>query len=218
MVKIKRKKVVAPSFVTLEHSVERQQQIAQSKTTGGRWLATGGCHLTHDDFFLADLIKDSENEIDRLKCEKEARLAAAERQSMALKLIEDKERQGFPLEKITDPEVEKRWKVKDLDTLLKWKIGKIPADAKKKADKLIAWQRVKNDPNPPCLPWTDADEDHLKNLQATPSIEDSLLGKERQKLKQGAVAALAHMSKEELIALQAQAASRLEAIEEDPDA
>ena len=59
LVPAKRKQPRSERHVTLAHSLERQLAILQAKTTGAKYVAMDGTHLTHDDMFIVDEIRRS---------------------------------------------------------------------------------------------------------------------------------------------------------------
>ena len=65
--KLNKQKVTAP--VTRPNSRERIKVLARVKTHGALFHATGGGHITHDDFFLSMEISVREKEIKFLEKE-----------------------------------------------------------------------------------------------------------------------------------------------------
>ena len=62
---INKVKLTAP--VTVRNSVERVKQLADAKSTSQRFLATGGHHLTGDDFIKSAEFNDRKAKIDLLE-------------------------------------------------------------------------------------------------------------------------------------------------------
>ena len=66
---------------------------------------------------------------------------------------------------------------KDLDILLRYKLGELPGNLKTKAEKLRRWQELKDQPSPIPEPWTAEDEERYKELMEKQiTLADTALG------------------------------------------
>ena len=93
---------------------------------------------------IADALGSLEKEQRSLTAERKARLAHQQQYESALPLLEK-------------PEISLL--AKDLDILLRFKLGALSGNHKTKADKLRRWQEVKDQPNIMQEPWTSDDEE-----------------------------------------------------------
>jgi len=198
-VKVARKK--ARPKLTQPLSEERQLAILAAKTTGAKYVATGGDHLTCDDVFNAEALRLRKKELVELQKEKETRLEASTREQLAFDLIARKEaEENCMLANLAGES--KKWKNTEIDLLIKWKKGSVTATTK--PNKVQEWLEVK-DKAPVNLPWMEEDEQRLKDME-TIKPEDTALGQERRRLKAEATAALAQMTPVELDQLKSQIA------------
>jgi len=153
-------------------------------------------------------MKERQKEVKALEGKKDEAETAMEREAEALALIETKEANGLRYENLIADS--KKWKNSEIDVLLKWKIGKVPAEASTKPGKIQAWQEVKSKA-PNRVTWTDEEETRLQELKKEVSIEDTELGKECQRMKQDACSAVELMSLEELEMIKSKAEQKLAA-------
>jgi len=74
--------------------------------------------------------------------------------------------------------------VKELDILLRFKIGELPGNLKTKNDKLARWREVRDNDNGATLnPWTEEDEaNYAELMEKQISIEDTALGRQKKNL------------------------------------
>jgi len=192
---VRPKQKLVDRAVTLPHTLERQLAFNGAKTTGAKYKALNGTHCTHDDMFIARAIESRSKELKELEEKKATFTEAKEREDEAFALIARKETEGYPHLRLSTDHA--KWKVPEINVLLKWKLGKIPTDVMLKAAKVTLWDRVKSSPTP-TVPWSDEDEAKLQLLKLQVDVNDTELGKERQRLKQDAVASLGAMSAEEM--------------------
>jgi hypothetical protein len=89
--------------------------------------------------------------------------------------------------------------VKDLDALLRFKLGELPGNLKTKADKLARWRQVKDaDYGATLNPWTEEDEaEYAELMEKRINIEDTALGRQKKILAEQHVAAIKTLSVEE---------------------
>ncbi|KAL7465783.1 hypothetical protein ACHAXS_012907, partial [Conticribra weissflogii] len=78
--------------VTKAHSIERQELLSKAKTHGALFCATGGGHITSDDFFKSMEMPVSEAEIKAMEKDKARRLALAKYEDEARMILESKEK------------------------------------------------------------------------------------------------------------------------------
>ena len=135
--------------ITEPHTVERVRALAEAKGHGGRFHVTHGCHVTHDDFFVSNELRDRQAERVVMTKKKKITIQLQRAEEIALQIVA----QGKPIMSLT---------VNDLDSLLAW--HQVPKKAgAKKADKLEQWRAILADGRtpPPIALWTDDDEERL---------------------------------------------------------
>jgi hypothetical protein len=118
--------------LTRPETIERAMALAGAVTHGQQFKVTGEHHLTSNDFMIAEALGSLEKEQRSLTTERKAQLAHLQQYESALPLLEK-------------PEISLL--AKDLDILLRFKLGALPGNLKTKADKLRRWQEVKDQPN-----------------------------------------------------------------------
>jgi hypothetical protein len=67
---------------------EMQQKLKTASRAGKAYMETGGRHRTHDDFFIAETLKQNEIEAEKLATIKKLRLEFKQRDVMAKALLE----------------------------------------------------------------------------------------------------------------------------------
>ena len=71
---------------------------------------------------------------------------------------------------------------KDLDVLLRYKLGELPGNLKTKAEKLRRWQEVKDQQSLALEPWTAEDEERYQRLMEKQiTLADTTLGRQKEK-------------------------------------
>jgi hypothetical protein len=103
---------------------ERAMALAGVVTHGQQFKVTGGHHLTSDDFMVADALGNLEKEQKAMTAERRARQKHQQQFESALPSLEKPD--NFLL-------------AKELDILLRYKLGELPGALKTKADKLCQW-------------------------------------------------------------------------------
>jgi len=207
-VRAKRKKK-SDQPVMLPYTLERQQAFLRAKTIGGKYKALNGTHITHDDMFILEEMRQCSGEIKAMTAQKMEWIVAVDRSKEAFELIQSKEEQGYPLENIVANKT--KWTVPELDILLKWKLGKKSANMWKQ-EKLDEWVSIQGKPVEPVSPWMEEDEAKLVALQSSVEIEDTELGKAQRRMKQKTNASVATMTIKELKELKAKADAALVAM------
>ena len=103
--------------ITEPHSQERILLLSKAKTHGEKFTATGGGHLTSDDFFKAMEVPVREKEVKELEEDKVRRMLCEENERAALRLLCGNSRSLGPT-----PEARGRnfFTGDDLDVLMKW--------------------------------------------------------------------------------------------------
>ena len=163
--KLPEKHEEAAVALTVPHSQERVDAIMTCKTHGQSFQATGGMPLTGDEIFLAAEQEQKAILIKKMKDDKANRIAAEQRETAALKIIEKEESNNT-------------LNGNDLDVLLKWYNVKLTG--LKKAEKLSKWKEIreKSTPPPSYLRWTAEDEENLKAKEDGPvRLADTSLGR-----------------------------------------
>jgi len=169
--------------LTRPETIERAMALAGAVTHGQQFKVTGGHHLTSNDFMIADALGSLEKEQRSLTAERKARLAHQQQYESALPLLEK-------------PEISLL--AKDLDILLRFKLGALSGNLKTKADKLRRWQEVKDQPNIMLEPWTSDDEERYQRLLGKQvTLADTALGRQQEAFKSQMISKIATMSEEE---------------------
>ena len=149
-------------------------------------MATGGCHLTHDDMLISIEMASRSKDAGEIEKEKKLRLGlqAAEESARAIlalgKLVED-------------------LKGADLDVLLKWHQVKMEKGAKV-PDKRRVWSEiVEEGRSPPSYEkWTEEDEERLMaTAKSSLTLADTRFGREVATRKRELEASVDFMSREE---------------------
>ena len=188
--------------VTVPHSKERYLLLAKAKSHGEKFTATGGSHLTSDDFFKSLEVPVREKEIAEKEKDKEHRLLMArlEQESRSI-LCLAKAPGNTPAERgahiLTSVE---------LEVLLKRYC--IPAkDVTNKALRLAKWKAIlQSMEEPPAYSrWSEDDEAELDELRKMEiSIGDTALGRHRATMKQQLFASVTTLSPDERQSLKAE--------------
>jgi hypothetical protein len=156
---------IVEQSITRPATMERAKALASAATHGQQFKVTGGHHLTSDDFFVADALLQLEKEQKAMTLERRARQKYQQQYENALPLLNKPENTLLS---------------KDLDILLRYKLGELPGNLKTKSDKLQRWQEEKNKPNSILAPWSEEEEErYWKLMEKEISINDTAL--ERQK-------------------------------------
>ena len=165
-------------MLTAPHSKERIDALRKASTHGAKFLATGGSHLTTDDFFLAQQKNEREKEIEARQKTKKKRLAAMKVDLAAKEVIQ---KRG---DAINQHEFGKL-AIGELDILLRWHgalASKMTKEGKVlKLKGIFAGGHVQ----PVVEEWTTDDENKLKEyLEAEVTLGDTALGRQREMLEQ----------------------------------
>jgi len=156
---------IVEQSITRPATMERAKALASAATHGQQFKVTGGHHLTSDDFFVADALLQLEKEQKAMTLERRARQKYQQQYENALPLLNKPENTLLS---------------KDLDILLRYKLGELPGNLKTKSDKLQRWQEEKNKPNSILAPWSEEEEErYWRLMEKEISINDTAL--ERQK-------------------------------------
>ncbi|CAB9510769.1 hypothetical protein SEMRO_452_G145830.1 [Seminavis robusta] len=90
---------------------------------------------------------------------------------------------------------------KELKTLIAWKLGRpCPSKISTVAQRVAMWEKVKNNVVAPVVRWTQQDDAELSRLRdciENVSIEETELGRQRQRMQQDAMTVVRGMSAEE---------------------
>ncbi len=87
---------------------------------------------------------------------------------------------------------------KELDILLRYKLGELPGNLRTKNEKLQRWQVEKEKPALPFKPWTNEDEEtYLSLMTKEISLEDTALGRQNEILRRHAISSIETMSEED---------------------
>jgi hypothetical protein len=171
--------------ITEPNTVARVRALAEAKGHGGRFHVTGGCHVTHDDFFASSELRDRLDERVVMSRKKKLALQLQRAEEKALEIVA----QGKPVEMLS---------VNELDSLLAW--HQVPKKAgAKKPEKLEQWKAILADGRTP-LPisrWTDDDEQRLLAVMSDNiDIKDTHYGRELALKERELEATLDNMSQE----------------------
>ncbi len=152
--------------MTKAHSIERQELLSKAKTHGALFCATGGGHITSDDFFKSMEMPVREAEIKAMEKDKARRLALAKYEDEARMILESEEKQ--------DP---RKLKDDELRTLLLW--HQVPKkDIGTKPQKLAKWTQLAGKKPPVFARWLEEDESKLSKLKEKRiDINDTALGR-----------------------------------------
>jgi hypothetical protein len=162
---------------------ERAAALVGAVTHGQQFKVTGGHHLTSNDFLMADALANLEKEQKALTAERKARLKQQQPYENALPLLEKPENSLLS---------------KDLDVLLRYKLGELPGNLKTKADKLSRWREVKEQPSIMLAPWTDNDEERYNRLMEKQiTLADTALGRQQEAFTKQMISRIATMSEAE---------------------
>jgi hypothetical protein len=162
---------------------ERATALAGAVTHGQQFKVTGGHHLTSNDFLIADALVNLEKEQKALTLERKTRLKQRQQYENALPLLEKPENSLL---------------AKDLDVLLRYKLGELPGNLKTKADKLRRWQELKDQPIVMLEPWTNDDEERYNRLMEKQiTLADTALGRQQEAFTMQMMSRIATMSEEE---------------------
>jgi hypothetical protein len=181
-----RKKLGKILQITQPRTKERQELLSRAKNAGQRHMATGGCHLTHDDMLISIEMASRSKDAGEIEKEKKLRLGlqAAEESARAIlalgKLVED-------------------LKGADLDVLLKWHQVKMEKGAKV-PDKRRVWKEIfEEGRSPPSYEkWTEEDEERLMaTTKSNLSLADTRFGRTVATRKRELEASVDFMSREE---------------------
>jgi hypothetical protein len=87
---------------------------------------------------------------------------------------------------------------KDLDILLRFKLGELPGNLKTKAEKLCKWREIKDQPSLMLEPWTNEDEQRYNELMAKQvNLADTALGRQKEILRKQVISSVKTMTEEE---------------------
>jgi len=162
---------------------QRATALAHAVTHGQQFKVTGGHHLTSNDFLIAEAIGSLEKEQKAMTIERKTRQKQQLQYENALPLFE---------------KLDNALLSKDLDVLLRYKLGELPGNLKTKAEKLRRWQELKDQPNPVPEPWTDEDEKRYKELMEKEiTLADTALGRQKDVFRLHVLSSIETMSEEE---------------------
>ena len=177
--------------ITQPHSQERIELLAAANTHGAKFTATGGSHLTTDDFFKSIEIPKRKKEIKELEKEKEDRL-----------LRQTNEQEGRAVMALEIPLASAReWHVLMLNKVLLW-YGRTPkelSDMRKEAKLALVRGIVENATPPPAYEkWLRADEERLAELKLLKiEMGDTAVGRTTSVRKRELYASVPTMNEEE---------------------
>jgi hypothetical protein len=162
---------------------DKAKALIGAVTHGQQFKVTGGHHLTSNDFFIADALGKLEKEQRAMTAERKARQKQKLQYESALPLLE---------------KAESSLLAKDLDVLLRYKLGELPGNLKSKADKLKRWREVKDQQILALEPWTNDDEERYKSLMEKQiTLQDTALGRQQEMFKRQLISGMATMSLDE---------------------
>ena len=165
--------------------MERVCALAEAKGHGSRLHVTHGCHVTHNDFFVSNELRDRQAKRVVMTKKKKITIQLQRAEEIALQIVA----QGKPIMSLT---------VNDLDSLLAW--HQVPKKAEaKKADKLEQWRAILADGRtpPPIARWTDDDEQRLLGVMSDDiDIKDTHYGRKMALKERELEATLDNMSQE----------------------
>ena len=177
--------------VTVPHSEERIIAIKNSKTSGQLFMATRGRHITTDEYFQADTLRNREIELKAMEDAKKERTAYCKVQREAVLMIREKgELTSLKDRKYTIPEIK---------ILCKWKGIKLKST--KKEDLIEAYI---NTPKPKIQKvWSRSEEAALQALK-NPKMElkETALGAAATRMARAVTNNLATLPSPERKALQ----------------
>ncbi len=165
---------------------ERQQLLPRAKNAGQRHMATGGCHLTHDNMLISIEMASRCKDAGEIEKEKKLRLGqqASEESARAILAL------GKPANDI---------KGVNLDVLLKWHQVKMEK-GEKVPDKRRVWKEiVKEGRSPPSYKkWTEEDKERLMATSKSDlTLADTRFGRAATTKKRELEASVDFMSQEE---------------------
>ena len=175
--KLKLRKAIALPPVTVSNSKDMINALINAKYHGQTFTALGSSHLCCDAVFIASLVKERREERAILLKEKASHLADEKLEGEALAILESLD---------GDAEKKKKLKVVELQKLMSFygverkKQAKTAAGLRKQFESL----RENNASPKAYLKWTDDDEAKLLlSMNENVSVDDTILGKERAKLR-----------------------------------
>ncbi len=169
--------------LTRPETIERAMALAGAVTHGQQFKVTGEHHLTSNDFMIAEALGNLEKEQKAMASERRARQKQQQQFESARPLLEKPEHTLLS---------------KDLDILLRYKLGELPGNLKTKSDKMQRWQQVKDQQVVALEPWTDENEQqYIDLMEKQITLEDTALGRQREVLKQQMMSGLATLSLQE---------------------
>ncbi|CAB9531638.1 unknown protein [Seminavis robusta] len=170
---------------------ERQDAIAKVKVGGGKhFQLTGGAALNEDDYFISLQRSALQSELESLEQQKRKKQESEKRETDALALLQANENRG-----------DDKWNSKELKTLLSWKMeGPVPTKLSTKPNRLAKWMALKAKVVPPAARWTTQDQAELERLKHKIdhiTLEDTELGRQRQRMQLEALSTVRGMSESE---------------------
>jgi hypothetical protein len=165
-------RVVRKSRATIEQPLtrpaigKRATALAGAVTHGQQFKVTDGHHLISNNFLMADALVNLEKEQKALTLERKTHVKHQQQSENALPLLEKPENSLL---------------AKDLDVLLRYKLGELPGNLRTKADKLSQWQEVKDQPSNMLEPWTNGDEERYNRLMEKQiTLADTAFGRQSE--------------------------------------
>ena len=141
------KRVPKARPITAPHSLERIILLSKAKSHGEKFTATGGSHLTSDDFFKSMEVPVREKEVKELEQDKVRQMNCATNEQLAMQLL-----CGNTKVLGTTPTYLSRdtFTADNLDLLLKW--YQVPQkEIDTKAKKWAKWKSILEHHSPPIL-------------------------------------------------------------------
>ena len=182
-------KTVEP--ITQPHTQERIELLAAAHTHGAKFTATGGSHLTTDDFFKSIEIPKRKKEIREMETDKENRILKAKIEEEAREVLA----LAIPLE---SPRV---WHVPMLNKILLWhgNAAKDLSKMGKEAKFALVRGIIENNTAPPAYEkWAPADEERLLDLKKMKiEMGDTAVGRVAALRKRELLASVPTMDEEE---------------------
>jgi hypothetical protein len=148
----------------MSHTKEHQELLAKAKTAGAIFLATGGINICGDDMLKSFGLKEAEQLLNEMTNRQKLALAAKDREQKALDTIVEREGKSYC--------------VKDLEILIRWKLGTgIPGSIKGSTSLKEKWDELQRQPAAECKTCTDEDEEQYQELQAGASSQNTDYGR-----------------------------------------
>jgi len=192
--KIKERKAALTRPISQPNTRARQEDIAAATSTGARYHATGGAHITSDDMFKSIEVGKRNAEAAQLEKEKKSRLEKMELEEECHGILyqlaeDDKDPNGKQLKRLLKWQEKKSTRV--AEDLLVWNAICAEHEAYGTIDEIIsALPSVKR--------WMQADEERLIWLRtAEEDMADTALGRKQAHEKRNLLMAARNMTADE---------------------